>query len=181
MKRGLLASLHDSVPVLPFLVFSPSLIVIVASTSRRRIFLAGERIISFRPSGRGNHLWPVLINPLRDSRRLPRMIGYDYGVYIQPSPVLGLGYIDFFIPSQRDLLIRVIGYNATVRRLLGVATWIEEDRYPRTPRLISSTRTLVGLESISNDNCHRGGPDYGPRLSRKQLAHPLNTPSLCDL
>lgn len=120
-----------------------------------RIFLAGERIISFRPSDRGNHLWPVLVTLYATRDVYTRMIGYDYGVYIQPSPVLGLGYIDFFIPSQRDLLIRVIGYNPTVSRLLQVATWMR--RTGILGRLVYHRPDTVGLESISNDNCHRGG------------------------
>ena len=109
MKLGLLASLHDSVPAPPL----PRLLAIPNRYRRvnvkGRIFLAGERIISFRPSDRGNHLWPVLITLYATRDVYTRMTGYDYGVYIQPSPVLGSGYIDLFIPSQRNLLIQSSG------------------------------------------------------------------------
>jgi len=82
------------------------------------------------------------------------MTGYD-AVYIQPSPVLGQGYTDLFIPSQRNMLMYVIGYNPTLDRLLRIATWMR--RTDIRGKLVYHRPDTVGLTSISHESGHRGG------------------------
>ena len=122
--------------------------------AKGRIFLVQGRVVTFRPDVRGDPIWPVIRTICLSPELYDRMTDYDY-VYIQPSPILGQGYTDLFIPSQRNMLMHVIGFNPTLRRLLQVATWMR--RTDIKGRLDYHRPDTVGLKDIAPANGHRGG------------------------
>ena len=122
--------------------------------AKGRIFLIQGRVVTFRLSTCRDSIWPVIRTICLSFDLYDRMTGYNT-VYIQPSPVLGQGYTDLFIPSQRNMLMHVIGYNPTLNQLLQVATWMR--RMDIKGRLDYHSPDTVGLKDIAPASGHCGG------------------------